>query len=264
MGPHRGLNEVNDMSLRSVVFLLLFASFTAVAGGSDFIGSDLLIPVAGRTDGAYGSRWRTDVLVTNTSRLPSVETVEIVFRRGGEPDQVFRSAIGPRATLVLNDAVRNTFGHENAIGTIRVIAGSGNAALSARARIYNVASQSGQFGQIVPGLAIARLPREAYLPGLRGLEPNRTNVGIVNAGSENALVILTLWDREGRMLRGIFEEIPPSGSLALNDVFTRMGTGPLDDVTLHVVASQPVYAWASVVRSDSGDSDFITASGAER
>ena len=249
-------------SLLIAVFLSLMR-FAVVAEASDFIGSDLLIPIAGRTGGAYGSTWQTDILVTNTSRFTS-EPVLIVFRRDGKPDLEFSAAIEPCATLILRDVVRTTFGQESGTGTIRIIASSQRAALSARARIYNTASQVGEFGQIVQGVVVSKLTREAALPGLSGLAPNRTNVGIANATAELAQAVLTLWDRDGEMRRGILVEIPAGGFLVLNDVFAHLGTGPLDGATIHVVASHPFYAWASIVRSDSGDSDFVAASGIER
>jgi hypothetical protein len=250
-------------SLPIAVFLSLI-SLAVVAEASDFIGPDLLIPIAGRTDGAHGSRWQTDILITNTSRSWASEPVLIVFRRDGTPDLELSSTIEPRATLILRDAIRTTFGREDGVGTIRVIAASDRAMLSARARIYNTASEPGEFGQIVQGVVVSNLPREACLPGLSGLPPNRTNVGIANATAEHAHAVLTLWDRNGEMRRGILVEIPAGGFLVLNDVFAHLGTGPLDGATIHVVASHPFYAWASIVRSDSGDSDFVAASGIER
>ena len=249
-------------SFRIAAFLSLI-SFAVVAEASDFIGSDLLIPIAGRTGGACGSRWQTDILVTNTSRFTR-EPVLIVFRQAGTPDVELSAAIEPRATLILRDIVRTTFGQESGTGTIRIIASSHGAALSARARIYNTASPVGEFGQIVQGVVVSQLTREACLPGLSGLGPNRTNVGIANATAELAQAVLTLWDRDGEMRRGILVEIPAGGVLVLNDVFAHLGSGPLDGATIHVVASHPFYAWGSIVRSDSGDSDFVAASGIER
>ena len=240
--------------------LISLLIFSTLAEASDFIGSELLIPIAGRTAGAYGSRWQTDIFVTNTSRSTPIEPVTIVFRRDSQPEAVFHSAIGPQATLVLRDAIRDTFGQEDALGTIRILAASDSAALSARARIYNIAPQAGEFGQIVQAAAISKLSREAFLPGLNGLGPNRTNVGIANAAAENAVAVLTLWDRNGQMRRGILVEIPAGGSLVLNDVFAHLGSEPLDGATIHVVASQRFYAWASMVRNDSGDADFVAAS----
>jgi hypothetical protein len=244
--------------MRAALFLFLLGLAT-LAEGSDFVGSDLLIPIAGRTSGAHGSKWQTDILITNTSRTPTIEPVTIVFRRDGAPDGVFSTAIDSRATLILRDAVRATFGQDDGVGTIRILA-SDTAALSARARIYNIASQSGEFGLTVQAVAVSELPREAWLPGLNGLGHNRTNVGIANGTAVDAVAVLTLWDRNGEMRRGITLEIPGGESLVLNDVFSHLGSEPLDGATIHVVASQPFYAWASIVRSDSGDADFVAAS----
>jgi hypothetical protein len=250
-------------SLLSIA-ILLGIWLAPPAAASDLIGPDLLIPVAGRMPGAFQSLWVTDLFVTNTSREPISEPILVVFRRDGIPDQVFQTNIAGRATVVLRDVVLQTFGQGSAIGTLRVISSSATAALSARARIYNLGSAVGEYGQTVPGVPVGRLPREAYLSGLSGVGANRTNVGIVNAGSEEAQVILTLWSRDGEMLRGILVTISPNDLLSLNDIFTHLGTGPLSDATLHVLASQRVYAYASIVRSDSGDADFVMASGTDR
>lgn len=250
-------------STRAALFLLLI-TLPVVSEASDFVGADLLIPIAGRTAGTYGSRWQTDLLITNTSRSLTIEPVLIVFRRNGLPDIEFNSVVQPRATLVLRDAILSAFGQENAVGIIRILASSKGAALSARARIYNRAPQPGEFGHVVQGLTVAKLSREASLPGLSGLAPNRTNVGIANPTAEDAQAVLTLWDRDGEMRRGILVVIPAGGFIVLNDVFAHLGSEPLDDATIHVVASQRFYAWASIVRSDSGDADFVAASPAER
>lgn len=249
-------------SLRPALFLAALA-LAGVARASAFTGADLLIPIAGRTTGAYGTRWQTDLFISNNSRS-AIEPFVVVFRRDGHPDALFSSTLQPRATLVLRDAVRETFGLEHAVGTIRILAASDIARLSARARIYNTGSSNGEFGQIVQAMPPATLPREAVLAGISGLGPNRTNVGIANAETDLAVAVLTLLDRDGRMLRGILVEVPAGGSLVLNDVFSHFGGEPLDEATIHIVASRRFYAWASIVRDDSGDADFVAASGLDR
>jgi hypothetical protein len=250
---------------RLLSFAILAAwCLSTPAIASDLIGNDLLIPVTGRAQGAFQSIWVTDLFVTNTSREPIHEPVVLVFRCAGAPDQVFETSLAPRATLVLRDVVLQTFGHESAIGTVRVISSSATAKLSARARIYNTGSVAGEYGQTVQGVAVSRLPREAWLSGLSGVDGNRTNVGIVNAGSEDAQIILTLWNRDGEMLRGILVTVSPNDLLSLNDIYSHLGTEPLGDATLHVLASQRVCAYASIVRNDSGDADFVMASGGDR
>lgn len=247
--------------MKYLSFLFAIASFAVSVQATDFAGPSVLIPVAGRVPGAFGSQWQTDLVITNASRTGNPVPVTIVFSRTDGVDQMVSTELVPRASLVSRDALRDLFGVTNGLGMIRVTSPWPHAKLTARARIYNVGSSVGEFGQTVHAMPLASLSREAYLPGLSSTGGNRTNVGIVNPGPKEVAVFLSLFEADGNFRGGFSTTISPGAVRQFNDIFAEFSAIGLDGATLQVTSSDGVYPYASIVRSDSGDADFVTATG---
>jgi hypothetical protein len=247
--------------LLSLSFLLL--SVALPAGATDVAGSHLLVPIAGRTAGIGGSQWKTDLVVTNAARVGEPETVEIYFIVDGHLSQPVVALLNPLQSAVMVDAIRDAFGREAATGIILISTRTAGAKITARARIYNTGSAAGQYGQTVPAMPLTKLSKEAYLPGLSGIDGNRTNVGIANPGGTKAAVFISIFESSGEFRGGFSTEVRPYGVLQLNDVFSHFQTGPLGDAMIQVRSSDGVYAYASIVRGDSGDADFVIGTGTE-
>ncbi|HEX2122935.1 MAG TPA: hypothetical protein VHL59_14985, partial [Thermoanaerobaculia bacterium] len=169
----------------------------------------------------------------------------------------------PRQSLVLKDFVKATFGRESATGIVRVAASNVDAKIAARARIYNIGSSAGQFGQIVHGMPVSKLSREAYLPGLSAAGGNRVNVGIANPANAEAAVFLSLFDESGEFHGGVGITVPARSVRQLNNIFEHFDDAPLDRGTIQITSDHGVYAYASIVRNDTGDADFVTATAAQ-
>lgn len=244
--------------MKNAVLLALAILIAPVVQATDFAGYDLLLPVAGRTPGVNGTLWRTDLYISNADRRSAApgEMVSIIYGQ-----QVLHAQVPPRATVVLKDVMLSGFGKEQAIGPVRITSQSPAARITARARIYNAGSPQGQYGQTVQALPVHTLSRETYLPGLSGLEGNRTNVGIANPAAVESSAFISLYDREGEFRGGFSTVIAPRTLYLLNDVFSHFQGGPLDAATIQVTTSNGVYAYASVVRADTGDADFVTGTG---
>jgi hypothetical protein len=104
----------------------------------------------------------------------------------------------------------------------------------------------------------SRLVSTYHLPGLSGVDGNRTNVGIANPGTTPALVFISLSDTAGLERGGFATEIPARSYRQFNDIFDHFGTGPLNAAMVTVSSSNTVvYAAASIVRSDTGDATFV-------
>lgn len=251
--------------LRLAAIAALFScTMISSASAADFRGSDLLVPVASRTAGAHGSIWRTDLTVSNLSMsMTGAVSVVITFSSEGEQSFITR-VIEPRQTVVLDDVVLNAFERSEAIGTIRITSGTEGALLAANARIYNAGSPSGEFGQGVLALPVDGLTRDHDLTGLTGTAGNRTNVGISNPWDVPNGFVISLYDGDG-MNRGSFESsVGPRQVVQLNDVFASFSAAPVAGATVQVVSQFPVYTYASIVRSDSGDARFIPGTGFAR
>ena len=148
--------------MKSFVRLLTLSAFLfalpAVGQVVDFSSNDLLIPIAGRTPGAFGSQWRTDLTVTNVSTHLEPSNVFLTFTRTDGVGETFISrTLNPAETVVLNDVIQNAFGSDRATGIIRITSPNVRARLTANARIYNAANPVGEFGQGVQALPVDAL-----------------------------------------------------------------------------------------------------------
>lgn len=249
-------------TVRKALTLLLFlVATTALA--NDVASHTLILPSVGRTPGAFGSLWRTDVYITNAARQGNPATVTVVYSRENVPDQVMRVSLAPRGTAILRDIVRDTFAHDQAIGLLRIHTESAEAKISARARIVNSGSSAGEFGQAVPALPLHQLSRVALLPSLSGVNGQRTNLGIANPHSFPVPVFISFFDRDGELRGGYSTTIAPRTSAQVNDVFGGTAWGE-EGASIQVSSERGVYAFASIIRRDSGDADFVAPVTVER
>lgn len=241
------------------LLLLSFLLLSTAASAAEVASHAVIVPSVGRVAGAFGSQWRTDLVITNMMRLQTLPLpVSVVFYPADGTDaRTLQLSLNARETVVLRDVVRETFGRESGTGIVRVASSLRGALLSARARIYNTGSPNGEFGQTVPGAAEADLASETYLPGLSGIGGSRTNVGLANPFPTTALTTISLYDASGEFRGAFTPAVAPNATLQLNDVFSHFQAGPLDGAMLRITSSRPLYSYASVVRSDSGDADFI-------
>lgn len=248
------------MTSISRFLVLLFLALSATAHATDFAGPNVIVPIAGRTPGAFGSEWRTDLIVTNASRTKSASVYIVLFA----PDrtQMTFVELAPLGTAIYKDVLLATFGRATGSGMIRVASQSPEALITARARIYNVGGAQGEYGQIVQGVPATKLAKEAYLSALSGVNGNRTNVGIANPGDTDAEVFISLFARDGEARGGFATVIPAFSVRQMNDIFSQFQTGPLDGATIQITSSHGVYPYASIVRNDTGDADFVAGAAA--
>lgn len=239
---------------RIAVAVLLFLTAGA-AEATDFASHHLLIPIAGRTAGINGSQWKTDLVLTNAGG-GEPQTIEIYFIADAYLSHPVVTTLQPRQTIMVSDVI-SQFGKTTANGIIIIAVRDPEARLTARARIYNTGSPAGQYGQTVPAMPMTMLSREAIVPGLSAVDGNRTNVGIANPDSTPALVFISLLDSDGEQRGGFSTQVAPYSVLRLNNVFAQFPAGPLDGASIHVSSTHGVYTYASIVRADSGDADFV-------
>lgn len=239
------------MRITSLLLTLVLSS-AAIAG-------EVFIPVAYRGTGANSSVWRTEITVSNITHgihvLPTQTTITL-HRENVAPVSI-TTPLSQMEVISIHDALWAWFGVENGGGIVRVT-WDGDARITARARIYNVTAD-GEFGQGVPGVRVDNLVSDVFLTGLSGVNGNRTNVGVSNPSDRSVLFWITLYDTSG-LARGAFATYVPARSFRqFNDIFDYFQAGPLDAAMVRVTGSDGVlYAYASVVRNDTGDATFVT------
>lgn len=232
--------------------LTLACSLPALAG-------EIFIPVAYRGPGANGSVWRTEIALSNISTLAvtSHATVEF-YPTGVTTPMTIEILTSPKETYSLHDALLEWFGVIEGGGIVRVTCDEPDVRITTRARIYNVTT-AGEFGQGIPGVTLDDLQLDSYLVGVSGTGMNRTNIGVFNPHDEEVQFWIELFDTSG-LSRGSFSNlIQPRSFRQFNDIFGFFQAGPLDAATVRVQAiDKPLYAYGSIVRSDSGDPTFVT------
>lgn len=143
-------------------------------------------------------------------------------------------------------------------GIVRVTWDEPNARITARARIYNIGG-AGEFGQGVPGVRPESLVSDVFLPGLSGVNGNRTNVGVSNPSSQPVLFWISLYDTSGAPRGAFATYVGPRSFRQFNDIFSHFQSAPLDAAMVRVTGTDGViYAYASIVRNDTGDATFVT------
>ncbi|HEX2120414.1 MAG TPA: hypothetical protein VHL59_02130, partial [Thermoanaerobaculia bacterium] len=84
-----------------LILLALIAAVAAPAAATDFAGPNVVVPVVGRTAGAFGSQWRTDLVVMNAARTGNPLPVLITFVRNDGVEQQLHATLAPRESRVL-------------------------------------------------------------------------------------------------------------------------------------------------------------------
>jgi hypothetical protein len=237
---------------RPGILLAALLLIAPVASAIELAGNNLIIPVAGRTPGAGGTFWETDLVLTNLSPEYNglIVTVETWLDGAHLSFEVEVPALG---TVTIEDFVRTRFGRETALGLVRISNALPDAQLSARARVHT----TGDVGQSVPALPIAALAKDSLIPGLTGAAGNRSNLGIANPNDTAADITLELHNANGQKVATTSKQVA-AHSVLQQEIGSAFG-GQLTngDVTVRVTSSQPVYTFGSVVRTATGDPSFV-------
>lgn len=219
--------------------------------------ADLVIPAVIRADGAQGTKWRTELVITNTMVTSVPLPVSVKLFRPNLPVAERTFDLAPRESYVAHDVLPELFGVENGAGMLIIHFPDGPGRMTARARVYNV-SESGEYGQSIRGIPTDDLSPEANLIGLSNANGNRTNLGLANPYAFPLVVWLSLSDGNGGERGFLAVEVPPLSVKQLNDVFAAfLQNGTFDGAHVHVVSPLGVYAYASVIRADTGDATFV-------
>jgi hypothetical protein len=240
--------------MRTAALLLTLTLASAAFGG------EIFIPATFRGNGANGSVWRTGISVTNISThtpLP-VPTTITLHRDNAEPLSI-TMPLSQYEVISVPDALHDWFGLDDGSGIVRITWNDANARIGANARIYNTAGSNGEYGQGVPAVRPDRLLSAVFLPGLSGIDGNRTNVGVSNPHDQSVMIWVELIDTAGNSRGAFATAVAPRSYRQFNDIFSHFQAGPLNAAMVRVTGvNATIYAYASIVRNDSGDATFIT------
>jgi hypothetical protein len=235
----------------TVLAALLFGALRAAA--LDHSAATLHLPAIAHTTGVNDSKWRSDLVLNNRhEHLPTI--VALTYEPvGGDPILV-NVPLLPRQTVTLRDVVGNTFAAPGTYGTLVLVSLNASIHIRAHVRIYNTGNAAGEFGQSFTAMPLDQLGKTVWLYGLNGIDGNRTNIGIANPNDTAAPFTLAWYDKDGEFQGGVGAiTIEPHGLFLINDIFRWVVQPNAEAMTLKITSSEHLYAYASVVRNDTGD-----------
>ena len=210
--------------LIAIAIIILAASAVTALNPDD----ELWVAAAGRGDGVGTSFWVTDLYVMNLGE--ETVMVNITWLERGEDNtdaEPEAFAIGPSATLVLEDVVLEVFGFDRAWGGIHVeIADEGEddgdtkqgedeaAQLVVQARVYSLGEDDETYGlgfEGIPsyGAISADNPETTHSVGASDNDDYRSNWYGINITEEEAEVMVELLDVNGTVLAEDEFMMPP-------------------------------------------------------
>jgi len=222
-------------------------------------GPTVVVPVVIHGPGAQSTQWRTDLWISNSCNVEKDITATYYPNANASSPSSFTIHMGMWSTIEIDDVVLSRFGFDNSRGLL-LLTTPGNSGFSARARIYNSGNPAGEFGQFVPGLALSNCNREAFIPGISGVDGNRANLGIANPTDHAFSCSVGLSDGDNNFIGGATVEVPAHSVVQVNDVFSTWGISPQSNVQVRITTgsnNNVIYAYASIVRDGTGDAIFI-------
>ena len=218
-----------------IAAVLLLRASAALA--VDFTGREVIVPIVGRTPGASGSMWQTDLMITNFTVEYSSTPVTVEFFQG-EDRASFELALRDQQTIVLEDFLQARLGRDAAVGMVRVSSSVAEARLHARAWIHDTAGDGGHF---VEGLPVDELAEQSTVVGLSTRGGARVNFGIANPTDVTAEADVYVKQDQGHRVTQQWLTIPPRTVVQYPLPYA------LDDASVQVTSLVPVYAYASVI-----------------
>ena len=265
---------------------LVFILFSAGLCRAGFRSSDQgVLPGVGRTPGAFGSNWVTDLTIWNAGGFPVL--VDLVFLPTGGADN--REALGqvielgpvaPGASLAAPDVLLNGFGISSGLGAMlyfgsRADAPAVVAPVLVQARVHD-ASPGGN-GALEPGSPYydeagpgsAPIGADALiLTGLEDSDDFRTNVGVWNGSDVTTSVVVEVdfFDSAGRAVGALQASLPPLAHVQWNRPLAALGvSGKGFSARARMISSSSpgaaprpyFFAYGSVTNNRSNDPSYI-------
>ncbi len=214
-----------------------------------------LIPVATQTNGAGGTKWRTELALFNSGEQETVVTL-VYISQAGESWLTTTVALSAGESVSYDNALPELFGVESGLGAIEVSTNLTQDPESIRisSRTFTGADD-GTYGQSVP-----RLLAPDSLNYITGIESNasfRTNVGLVNRSLSSISAEVSLLTSSGTVIETVTLEIDGRSfrQLPLSVLFPKVAGLSEEALSLRIEASRggALSSYASVVDNLSND-----------
>ncbi|HJQ40987.1 MAG TPA: hypothetical protein VKB93_27940, partial [Thermoanaerobaculia bacterium] len=168
-----------------------------------FTGTDLIVPAAGRVQGAT-STFTTAVWVTNpTNATVSYELQFLQTGRSNPNPATASDTIGPGQTKVYENAAQQLFGVTGVLGAIRIVSSD---ELLVSARVFSAADSTntnearGQIFSAIPAAFGIGPGETSMLQGVNQGGDYRYNIVLVESTGQPASVVLRIRDASGTVV----------------------------------------------------------------
>ncbi len=210
----------------------------------------LTLPIVGRSPGANGTFWRSDVSVFN----PTSGSLTLTVGYGGDTKSF---ALGSRDTAVLDD-VLSEFGLTSGQGALTMTWTNGDTGPIVTSRTYTSTETHGTFGQSID--PVASFANEVFVPGLRSDGSYRSNVGFVNGGGATETFSVIVLSPSGTELASTQYTLAAGGQAqaSISSLFPNLSqsTGNFT-LALRGDGNAKLFAYGSMVDNLSGDPVFF-------
>ena len=172
-----------------------------------------VFPVAGATEGSFGSFFRTAVQLHNptSQRISGRLTFHVQAVEGNAADPSINYSLGPNETTSYSDIVAS-LGLSRVIGSLDLVPDANNTAPLSAVRVFNDGGASGTTGMTLDQLGVA----DAVRAGQRGIliapmKPSgvRMNIGIRTL-LDGVTMTVTVRAKDGFMIQSTRRSYPPT------------------------------------------------------
>jgi len=219
-----------------------------------------LLPAVAHLDGLNGTHWRSDLTLALRDGTGEDSADLYLLRSGRASAEASRSTVTltGKDSTGLPDIVSGTFQESGTAGAVLI---RSNRELTGWSRTFTpAAADGGSYGQMVPMADMDRLQPVQDLIGLREDARFRTDLGLINAGSQELRARIEVRDTLGKTLGTREVRLGPYSYAMLTRFLAAMVGEPVDDAWA-TVRFAPVQgedpprglAFASVIDNTSGD-----------
>ena len=220
-----------------------------------------LVSVTAQTDGAGGSRWRTELTLFNAGAESANINLVLIPSAGGTVQS--RSLfLMPRQSRIYENTLLDLFGISSGAGALAIEATSPTSTPALRVSSRTFTNSSiGTYGQAVPDIGGSDLQQTLYVTGLASNADFRTNIGLVNRSASPVTAALSLYDGLGNVAAMATVTLPANNfqQSSLQTYFPSVAGRSFDALSMRVVSSagEAVSVYGSVVDNRTQDPIYL-------
>lgn len=220
---------------------------------------DQVIPAVGRTAGAGGTYWKSDVSLHNPTGAAVNVSMYYLAAGADNMNAVPRVVSVPAGHTVSVGDVLASFGIASGSGALRLT--NPNGTIVASSRTYTSRADGGTYGQSIDPARTPSFSASSVVTGLKSNSGYRTNLGMVNLGSSPITAVLTLHRADGSAAGTARVGLAPrsQAQASLASLYPGVDVSSLGNFTVRARSEggSTLFTYGSVVDNTSGDPIFI-------